>query len=280
MILRMPREKVLITVKTYPTLSVTYNELVCTAGFREDGSWVRIYPVPFKNLDLNSQYKKYDWIELELVKNTSDFRPESYRPYDPGRIEVGVHLDADGGSWDERRRVCLKNVYNDLTKLISDAKSIRKTSLATFKPLRVTDFIIEQTDRDWDAEKLKKLNIAARQGDLFSPEKSADTIFKLARKLPYKFSYKFTDVNGRESSLSIIDWEVGALYWNALERRNGNESLAVLDVKQKYFNDIVLTKDVYLFLGTTLEYHNLAPNPFVVIGVFYPKPISQLQLPL
>jgi hypothetical protein len=36
------RTKVLITVKTYPTISVKYDELVCTAGFREDGSWVRI----------------------------------------------------------------------------------------------------------------------------------------------------------------------------------------------------------------------------------------------
>jgi hypothetical protein len=33
------RTNVLITVKTYPTISVKYDELVCTAGFREDGSW-------------------------------------------------------------------------------------------------------------------------------------------------------------------------------------------------------------------------------------------------
>jgi hypothetical protein len=41
------REKVLITVKTYPTLSAKYGELVCTAGIKEDGAWVRIYPYPF-----------------------------------------------------------------------------------------------------------------------------------------------------------------------------------------------------------------------------------------
>ena len=42
----MAMTKVLITVKTYPTLSAKYDELVCTAGFREDGTWIRIYPVP------------------------------------------------------------------------------------------------------------------------------------------------------------------------------------------------------------------------------------------
>jgi hypothetical protein len=37
----MPRERILITVKTYPTLSRKYGETVCTAGLRPDGSWVR-----------------------------------------------------------------------------------------------------------------------------------------------------------------------------------------------------------------------------------------------
>lgn len=37
----MKKEWILIAVKTYPTLSEKYIELVCTAGFREDGSWIR-----------------------------------------------------------------------------------------------------------------------------------------------------------------------------------------------------------------------------------------------
>jgi len=34
----MARERILITVKTYPTLSRKHGETVCTAGIREDGS--------------------------------------------------------------------------------------------------------------------------------------------------------------------------------------------------------------------------------------------------
>ena len=74
----MALTKVLITVKTYP-ISAKYDELVCKADFLEDGTRVRIYPVPFRRFAYTEQYKKYDWIELDLVKNTSDFRPESYR---------------------------------------------------------------------------------------------------------------------------------------------------------------------------------------------------------
>jgi hypothetical protein len=75
----MAKEKVLITVKTYPTYSKSYEELVCTAGFKEDGTFIRIYPIPYRKLDYDSRFAKYQWIELDLVKNTSDFRPESYR---------------------------------------------------------------------------------------------------------------------------------------------------------------------------------------------------------
>ena len=60
--------KVLIAVKTYPTISGKYDELVCTAGFLEDGSWIRIYPIAFRKKAYDEQYKKYDWIEIDLVK--------------------------------------------------------------------------------------------------------------------------------------------------------------------------------------------------------------------
>ena len=76
----MALTKVLISVKTYPTLSERYDELVCTAGFREDGSWIRIYPIPFRKLKVDSKYQKWQWVEIDITKNTKDFRKESYRP--------------------------------------------------------------------------------------------------------------------------------------------------------------------------------------------------------
>jgi hypothetical protein len=67
----MALTKVLIAVKTYPTLSSKYDELVCTAGFLEDGSWVRIYPIPFRKLEYDKQYSKYDWVEIDLERKIS-----------------------------------------------------------------------------------------------------------------------------------------------------------------------------------------------------------------
>jgi len=41
----------------------------------------------------------------------------------------------------------------------------------------------------------------------------------------------------------------------------------------------VTQKDIYLFLGTTYEFHKRrASNPFIIIGVFYPPKTPQLPL--
>ncbi len=69
---KMNQEKLLILVKTYPTLSTKYGETVCTAGIREDGSWIRLYPVPFRRLDQEEQYKKFDWIECHVIRRLDD----------------------------------------------------------------------------------------------------------------------------------------------------------------------------------------------------------------
>jgi hypothetical protein len=272
----MALTKVLITVKTYPTLSGKYDELVCTAGFREDGSWVRIYPIPFRKLDYDKQYSKYDWVEVELERNTADFRPESYKPKSiDSAFKIVGHIDT-GDSWHLRREIVLNNVYTNMASLIANAKDEKKyTSLAVFKPTEILDFVIEKTEREWDKSKLEKLKANAKQLNLF---KNSENPFEAVQKLPYKFSYKFSSDDGVIRTLMIEDWEIGALYWNSLKRHEGDEEKACTDVKAKYLNDFARTKDLYLFLGTTREFHLIAPNPFVIIGTFHPKKIIQPKL--
>lgn len=72
-IFRMALTKVLVVVKTYPTLSSKYDELVCTAGFLEDGHWIRIYPIPFRKLEYERRYSKYDWVEIDLDRGLGNW---------------------------------------------------------------------------------------------------------------------------------------------------------------------------------------------------------------
>lgn len=72
----MERKRIYILVKTYPTISEKYSELVCTAGVLEDGSWIRLYPIPFRLLNDDQKYPKYTWIEVNVERNIKDFRPD------------------------------------------------------------------------------------------------------------------------------------------------------------------------------------------------------------
>jgi hypothetical protein len=275
----MSKTKILIAVVTYPIPSRSYDELICTAGFLENGEWVRIYPVPMKFLtglrqDGRISSFKYTWIELELKKRNDDFRPESYSPihYDFSDIMIHNKIDTEN-NWRNRKEICIKNTYTNITNLIEDSKSPKNISLATFKPTKIIRFDIqEEKNREWKDE-WKNLR---KQMDLFEPNKNPEIQIK---KLPYKFFYNFIDDKGKESRLMIEDWEIGQLYWNCLKVANGDEKLALQKVREKYETKFLKENDLYFFLGTTKEWHaRRAKNPFVIIGVFYPKKELQRSL--
>lgn len=278
MIHEKKREKVLITVKTYPTLSGKYDELVCTAGFRDDGSWVRIYPIPFRKKAYEERYSKYDWIEIDLIKNTSDFRPESYRPYSHDS-EIKILKNIGTGKqrdWAVRKEIVLQNVYDDMSILIEEAKDKEVcTSLAVFKPTKILDFTVEEVDRVWDKKKIEKLKANRDQAGLFE---NPEDPFEVVDKLPYKFKYVFEDCNGNVSRMMIEDWEIGQLFWRMVKKHEGDEGLATNDVRKKYFDDFAKTKDLYFYLGTSQLYHYTARNPFMIIGTFHPPKIDQISL--
>jgi hypothetical protein len=192
----MPRERILIVVKTYPTLSRKYGETVCTAGVREDGTWVRLYPVPFRRLNEKEKYSKFDWVECRIDRNTSDPRPESFRPAAFEEIRCVGHMDTSN-EWRERRRLLLETakVHTRLGDLIEAAKA-NTCSLAVFKPKKITKFSWDKETRKWDPKKLAEF----------------------------------------------------------------------------------LQKDLHFFLGTTQRFHLIAPNPWVIIGVFPIPHERQLEL--
>lgn len=266
----MERKRVYIVVKTYPTISPKYAELVCTAGVLEDGSWIRLYPIPFRKLDIEQKYKKYSWINIDVVRNTSDFRPETYRPYTLDTIKIEVEPKQSTTPWGLRKEIIFKNkmIYTNLSELIVKAKS-DGTSLAIFKPTKILDFICEETEREWDNNKIKQLQAESQQLNFFQTPEEIEREFKVVNKVPYKFSYKFEDDSGRISKMMIEDWETGMLYFNCLKQARNNEKMAISKVREKYLIEFAKS-DLYFFFGTTKAFHNIAPNPFIIVGVFYP----------
>lgn len=70
--------ELLVNCKTYPAVSKKYIETVCTGGVEPDGSFVRLYPVPFRFLDGSEKYKRWDIIRVRAYRDTKDTRPESW----------------------------------------------------------------------------------------------------------------------------------------------------------------------------------------------------------
>lgn len=263
----MPPEKVLITVKTYPTISAKYQELACTAGLREDGSWIRLYPIPFRSLENNQRYSKYQWIEVDIARNKEDPRPESYKVLNPDAIKL---LEKIGTSnyWEARRKIVLgkSKIYTNRNELIELAKA-NKISLAVFKPTEIINFVIEEAPPEWPPDKIDAVLRSFKQRNLFGDQHPRH--FKIMPKIPKKFSYIFIDDSGNKSQLMIEDWETGQLYLNCLKKFSPEE--AAKKVREKYFDDFVKTKDLYFFLGTTREWHiRKAKNPYIIIGTFHP----------
>lgn len=236
---------------------------------RPNGSWVRLYPVPFSRLDQKQQYRKFDWIECELVKSTKDPRPETHHPCDMELIKPVDHMGTVD-NWRERREFLFSKVkvHSAIEQLIGDAKA-NLLSLALFKPTHVLDFFWEEDTRQWDERKLAEMRNMAKQGELFDKEAWRKT-FRIIPKLPYSFSYRFADADGRQSEMQVLDWETGALFWSCV-RRHRNEQVALKKVREKYYDEFTRT-NLHFILGTTLSFHFRAPNPWVIVGVL-PIPI-------
>jgi len=81
-----------------------------------------------------------------------------------------------------------------------------------------------------------------------------------------------------ESSMTKHLWQY--IWFNCLNRAGGDEIEAKAKVKEKYL-DSFLKRDLYFFLGTTKQFHNVAPNPFIIVGVFcppIPSPNQQITI--
>lgn len=99
--------QVMITVKTYPTPSDRYGETVCVAGVRLDRptlEWVRLYPMKFRLVDYEQQFKKYEIVEIPVKpQGAADPRPESMRP-DQSFLRPVRQVESKK-NWAERRQL-------------------------------------------------------------------------------------------------------------------------------------------------------------------------------
>ncbi|MDJ0693571.1 hypothetical protein [Mastigocoleus sp. MO_188.B34] len=266
----MERRKILIATKTYPSISMTYRETVCTAGVLLDDSenpiqWIRIYPIRYRYLDSEQRYPRWSIISAKIEKNPKDYREESFRINDES-IQIIRKISTEK-NWEERKKLILPSHLKFSS--IEDIKSQGK-SLGIIKPKSINKYYHKQDAREWSLRQQSIQN----QLDLFEPSVKLE-------KIPYKFYYSFVSQNDTNHKFSIIDWEIQELYRKC--RNSSKKSIqqekekeALEKMRQKLEDDFLKTKDLYFIVGNQQRF----PKGFMIIGLFYPPRVKSEQLSL
>jgi hypothetical protein len=80
---------------------------------------------------------------MDLIRNSEDFRPESYNPKRRLDEEIRCLEKVDTSkNWEERKKLVLKEVHVSMNELIELAKGDKKRSLATVKPAEIVNFTL------------------------------------------------------------------------------------------------------------------------------------------
>jgi hypothetical protein len=258
--------RVLVTVKAYPQPSQRYGETVCVAGVRIDTgtpSWVRLYPVGFRDLPRTDQFKKYQVVDLKAAATTKDQRPESRRP-NLHSMTLGDVIEPNG-RW-RHRWTHLAPLAGATTtcELLAKQGPVTAPSLGLVKP-RVDDLTVEKNE-EFAADK-KALAEMAAAPDLFgSPERSP--LEAAPFKLKYRYRCESEKCPGHHQS--IIDWEAGE---SARKWQEGYSENALADaMRTKWLDQMCAAdRDTYFYLGNQAAHR----RSFLVLGVFWPPARSR-----
>lgn len=245
--------EVLMIVKAYPNPEDEYGEACCTAGVDRDGNWVRIWPIPFRDLKPEQKFKKWQWITATM-RRSADPRPESHE-LQSETIVCGDTVDTNK-AWVKRLAHLAPHFVGSVEELTQMQKSGLQT-MGTIRPREVVEFVIEERDDpNWKPGQAARLS----QLSLFTAAKAT------LERIPYKFSYRFI-CGGNDCrithKLQILDWEVAEAYRSWRDKYGAAGWGAAMHEK---FSGELLGKDLIFNLGNYIKY----PMNFGIVGLVYP----------
>lgn len=253
---RWVSKRVLITVKTYPTPAWKGGEVVCTAGVTAEGEWIRLFPIPFRLLTGDRQFKKYQWVEVSASKPSHDLRPESYQ-LDVDSISVVSPVLPTTSNWKERKGILFPLRAHCLCCLKAQRDATGAPTLGLFRPKDIRRLVIERTSPQWSAEELARL----RQARLFEEGPSQEL-----EKIPYTFSYEFAcdEAHCHGHTLSCTDWEICQAYraWSKPRPDDWEGKF-----RARFEKEMMEKNDTHFFVGT-IHGH---PATWIIVGLFYPR---------
>jgi hypothetical protein len=249
-------KRVLVIVRTYPAPARRGIEVSCTAGITDDGRWIRLFPIPYRFLDQDRRFRKYQWITVDVFKAKDDPRPESFK-LNIDSIRVGDIVPPSNG-WRERREIIRPLMRPSLCGIRREREEHGAPTLGVFKPAVINRLLIEPTDPNWTPAQLNRL----RQTPLFQKAPA-----QILEKLPHTFKYEFTcaDAACGGHQMTRLDWEMGQSYrrWRSEYKDGWIEAFRL-----RYEHEMINKYDTHLFVGNMHQHQ----NSWIVVGLFYPPP--------
>jgi hypothetical protein len=270
-------------VKAYPAVSKRYGEVACVAGvqFKDVGplsppavQWIRLFPVPFRDLESDQQFAKYQPISVRVESHSSDSRPETRRP-DRESLKVTGKVIPSKVNWRARRPYVEPLMVSSMCEIRRRRENDR-TSLGIFHPAEIAGLDIEAIDVE--KEKMELVETMARreaQGSLLKGGEidEKEELLGALDLIPYRFKLKYRcrDPECGGHSQTIVDWEILQFYrhqrhkpdWETIVRRRILEEVCGP------------TKDLALIVGNQHQHE----NAFLILGFWWPGKIpDQLGL--
>lgn len=248
-------ERLVIWGETYPELSSSHRETVCTGAVRLDGpGLVRVYPLPLRYLPEDRRPKKWDVIEARIARTSSDGRPESYK-IDADSIRVVGHIDTKNG-WEHRRRLMLREEHF-VTGLDDMAQRQAATgqSLGIIREARILDIELERVPEDERRRRGLKYDAILRQGNF---------LHGLSKPMPApvfmpRIHFR-TSESAKVHEFIVRDWELIELARKVEGDKNPGDAF------NNAFFEIMRGREPYIIVGNI----NFYPKTFMCVALMYP----------
>jgi hypothetical protein len=269
----MPAEKdllLMILVKAAPVLTSQLRETMCVAAMTlgPEPEWIRLHPVPFRDLADESKFRKYQEVTVRVIRPTSDRRPESWVPIE-GSIRLGQAIGSEHG-WSTRRQRITSLGEHTMCELIARNRSGSgpgTPSVAVVRTSEPPDLLIDEREAQRLDEWRQRAKAIAAQRSLFDEPEATKPDFEV---IPWRFRYAYRclapSCNGHKQT--IVDWEAVELWRNVRHQADWQQKM-----RRKFVDELwAPNRQSVLFVGNMEQ----RPWNFLVLGVFWP-PLQDLQ---
>jgi hypothetical protein len=258
------RMQTVVLVKAAPVLTSHLDETMCVAGIRTDAetpTWVRLHPVPFRDLSDDHKFAKYQAVSVDVRRPKTDRRPESWSPLE-GSIVLGDTISTDE-RWARRRQLVESLGEANMCDLVAANQAGSGPGVPSLTVVRpAAPPMLEITVRDDDQLKKWRQRAAAAGAriSLFDDPAVAKPEFEV---VPWRFRYLYRcqapHCNGHRQT--IVDWEALALWRHVRHHADWQDKM-----REKFEGTLWNNRESVLFVGNQEEH----PTSFLVLGVFWP----------